>query len=70
MSRINGKRPTINQMKVFEREYPNLDVNEYLYAGEESIDDAGNKRTSKLCPKHKYMKFVHRITGEIIKASI
>lgn len=68
MSRIKGKKPTLAQFKALKKEHPLVNTEEYLYYGEESVSDDGSKCTSKNASKQKYYKFIHRETGEILKA--
>jgi hypothetical protein len=67
MAKIRGKKFTIAQIKEIKYNTRNdpIDINDWLYYGEEIVDDAGNKCASKNSSKTKYIKIIHRVTGEI-----
>ena len=67
MSKIRGKKFTMAQIKEinYNTRTDPIDLNDWLFYSEEYIDDAGNKRASKNNSKSKYIKIIHRVTGEI-----
>ena len=72
MSKIKGKKLTVNQIKAIQRYYhdKNMDCGDWLYQGEKSVDDNGYKCTSKNSPKQKYFVFINRNSGEVIEVEI
>lgn len=70
MAKIRGKKMTVEQMKVLKSSDSDINVKDYLYHSEEVVDSDGYKCTSKNSPKQKYMKFIHRTTGEILKVAV
>ena len=67
MSRIRGKKFTIAQLKIINRAEPTLDTSEWLFHSEETVDDDGNKHAAKNSSKTRYIRMIHRDTGEIKK---
>lgn len=70
MSRVRGKKLTAAQMKILLRHDNTLDAREWLYYGEEVVDDDGFKCTSKNSSKTKYLNVINRNTGEVKKLLI
>ena len=74
MGRVRGKKPTRDQIRLLEKynkeKHENdeaININEWLYYGEEFIPADGSKHAAKNSSKRKYVKFIHRETAEIIK---
>lgn len=67
MSKIRGKKLTVAQMKIINKSTKDIDFNEWLYYGEEAIDDSGSKCVSKNNSKTKYIKIIHKTSGEVRK---
>lgn len=67
MSNINlkskGKKPTYQQRSLLVSQGIK-DTTDWLYMGQETIDDQGYARLSKNDPKSTYMNFRNRVTGE------
>ena len=67
MSRIRGKKLTSTQMKIISKSDKNIDLHDWLFYGEEVVDDNGNKCASKNNSKTKYIKIIHKVSGEVKK---
>ena len=66
MGSIRGKKKlTSSQMKLINKVDKSIDVTEWMYEGEEYVDDNGNKCAAKNSSKSKYLKIINRNTGEI-----
>jgi len=70
MAKIRGKKMTVEQMKALQRSDETINIKDYLFYGEESVDANGYKCTSKNSPKQKYWKYIHRTTGDIVKVAV
>ena len=69
-TKIRGKKLTSAQRKLLIASDQNINAEEWLYVGQDTIDINGHKRSSKNDEKTIYMVFQNRITGEIKKCEI
>lgn len=66
-----GKKLTVNQMKLVERELGDeINIKDWLYCSTVSINDDGLKHAAKNGSNTRYMNIIHKVTGEIKKIII